>query len=220
MTCLTPELPCERNEDCPMEGYACIPGPAQDDPARAALRCLPQVGPDGTAWACRFDEECQTGICLRDPGEPGLCYGACAADEHCPEGYVCSPEAYLVPVERGEAPVPGCVEGAGSFDPCSSDPDCPGAEVCSARIDDTGDGLETVCIEPLTENNPFICQNDAECPTGICIVDPQFGFGSCLIVCQADEECGGFLMCLEAPLVIDGVEGLVRQCVFEMPVGP
>ncbi len=219
-TCLTPELPCVSDSDCPMEGTLCIPAPARDDPTRVEFLCRERVGPDATGWSCNMDAECQTGICMHGDGGQGTCYGSCASDEDCPEGLECVDQAYMFPLGEGATvPIPGCGLGQGSMDPCARDSDCPAGEVCTARVNEAGDGLMTVCIRPMVDQTPFICQTDDQCPTGVCVVDPGIGFGGCLTVCADDADCGdggGFLVCREATITVDGVQGQVSQCTLDM----
>ena len=212
-TCLIPEVPCLRDADCPREGTVCIPGPLRLAPGEVGLRCAPAVGPNGADWACRQDAECQTGICIiPEEEEVGACWGSCAQDGDCPEGRQCDPTGHVATVEGAELEVPICGPGVGSLTPCASGADCPDQEVCTARVNAAGDGLETVCITPLADEVPMRCEAAEECPSGVCIPNEMWSY--CLIVCGGDEDCGlaGVLVCQEAPLEVDGVAGQVSQC--------
>lgn len=212
-TCLTPEVPCMRNSDCPRQGTACIPGPSLQNPGTVALRCAPQVGPGEAGWACRQDAECQTGVCMLQEGEEvGSCWASCGDDADCPDGGRCDLTGYEADVDGALLEVPICGPGVGSLQPCVADGDCPDAEVCTARVDEAGDGLETVCITPLADAVPMGCQVGEECPSGVCLPNEMWAY--CLVVCGADEDCGlaGVLVCQEGPVEIDGVEGQINQC--------
>ncbi len=212
-SCISPEIPCLRDADCPRAEYACSPGPL-GAAGGVGLLCRPAVGPDAAGWACRTDAECRSGLCVHPARGESYCYGACADSADCPEGLNCDPAGYRAQDGEEIVALPSCVTGGGTGGPCSSDAECPAEEVCTARVAPDGASLETVCIEPLVEEAPWFCQSDDECPNGICIASDFFG--SCLSLCSADEDCGlpGFLVCLESPLVVDGVEGQVRQCVL------
>jgi len=219
-SCLTLEIPCGHDADCPREGYACIPDVDPLDPLAVELLCRPVVGPDQPGWACTVGDECRTGICLKEPGARiGVCWGACASDEDCDEGLVCDPAGHLFPLAGGgTAPVPACGVGQGSGQACGRSADCSDGEVCTARPNAAQDGLETICRLPVAEEDPlFGCESDDDCRTGVCVPGTgDWPISSCLSLCASDEDCGlvGFMACTEVPLTVAGVEGTVKQCTF------
>ena len=214
---LTVGLPCEKDEDCVMEGY----GPEQ---VRCAERVIGYTMPGNYCILTVEGEPCPDGSllggtgnsldCLRECGPNfdcgrsgfyctseiyGICLPYCSEDTDCPEGNYCDGDiCHMNPSPNGG--------------PCASEEDCmytgsycdtskPGG-YCFTLCDDYDDSLcpdDSKCIYS-SRSRTFLCapsctsddncRPDDETDYYKCHVDWQEKEGVCFRPCRNDAECG------------------------------
>ena len=161
---------------------------------------------------CNESEECESGICLPNPGKtlPTYCRTPCNPGvDSCGFGFEC------VAIDGGGACLPATIGKIG--DACSNDKDCESAlcfggncripcDIASPQCD-TGmgcrrlheDGADGVCWLPGTLEVGATCSADHECSTLFCATgnnnQPQ-----CLYACVLNVGgCGGAVACDSLP---------------------
>ncbi len=201
---------------CGACGRTCAPGPNVEavacvvpdfaPPRCVATRCGDGYAPDASGtcvpragWLCRpcLDDVACGGFdgarCAEIAGE-SRCSISCGADQLCPEGYACAPDAVCRPANGGCACTPGAFftaycELETSAGPCRARSECvDGIQSPCAGEPESCDGLDNDCNGVV--DDPFVTER------GTYGVDPQ-NCGGCGIDCReprlvdAELTCGG-----------------------------
>lgn len=186
---------CLADSDCEA-GQACRPY-ADAEQVQLVGLCLGDVGAGSAGQLCVANDDCRSGYCLATT-DGNRCLGICRNDGDCVAPTRCYPDQLYVDLAaEGEPPrfdsLPACSPDIGSRNPCSSDGDCPGDEVCLPVPDRTRRSLTGICRTPLGFGGgpgELCFSSDALCRSGSCL--DFYGIPlltACLGLCVTDADC-------------------------------
>lgn len=134
--------------------------------------------------------ECASGLCLALDDQTGYCTDTCAADDQCPERFLCQAAGRYGKICK---PLTGCKEEV----------DCPSGHTCNTE---TGN-----CYIAVSRQLCAPCEDAKQCPEGgACFSAIGSGEQFCTGPCGADDACPTGYECRELPIGRDGA--LSKQC--------
>jgi hypothetical protein len=213
--CAEPLVLCNDPTDC-AQGRLCLPVLA-DAPNTLQGACVPpeNEGGLGVGQACTADAQCASGTCLNGGEGPGVCYEICdaATNTGCPGGTRCYPNQLRFTFDQGTPSTlddvydstAACVEDFGSFQTCTDNGVCPGAEICLPFTNQRNNAWELRCVVPVNLGGferGEDCLVDADCASGFCA---EFGVGlsACFTICNNGLDCYGLGTCERYIFTID-----------------
>jgi hypothetical protein len=144
-----------------------------------------------------------------------VCYEICdaATNTGCPGGTRCYPNQLRFTFDQGTPSTlddvydstAACVEDFGSFQTCTDNGVCPGAEICLPFTNQRNNAWELRCVVPVNLGGferGEDCLVDADCASGFCA---EFGVGlsACFTICNNGLDCYGLGTCERYIFTID-----------------
>ena len=171
----------------------------------------------GPNTPCSKDDECRSGFCLRDKAGAGtFCYGACATDASCPNGF-CGSYNFTFNNGKDTATIDGC------HVKCASNTECAryGSTFCYPQIFTKGSvtTLRGDCVQAQGPGDiGATCAANTGCSALRCNLADSRGVaqaGVCTTLCEKDSDCKGGLVCpADGVAVVNGTTGFIaaRLC--------
>lgn len=187
---------CAKDSDCPADQRCDIPfDKTLFDADWAVCRGNADLGAQ-----CSSDTDCESNICNKSNGSPGVC-SECKKDDDCPLGGSCVEDSGKFICKRGlgedcssasDCNSDYCIESGinSGCAKCEEDSDCGEKRECSATSPGgpyhscQGSGFNTAS-----------CSSDDQCESGFCHTEGG-GSGRC-VECEEDSDCGYGSRCID-----------------------